>query len=101
MTGPLLLLDGASLWFRAYYALPDSITSPDGRSVNAVRGFADMVAALITKHQPTRLAVCLDLDWRPAFRVEAVPTYKAHRSPRTPAGGRRKRFPTPCRRRSR
>ncbi|MDV6284890.1 5'-3' exonuclease [Rhodococcus jostii] len=79
MTGPLLLLDGASLWFRAYYALPDSITSPDGRSVNAVRGFTDMVAALITKHQPSRLAVCLDLDWRPAFRVEAVPTYKAHR----------------------
>ncbi|MFZ2177190.1 MAG: 5'-3' exonuclease [Rhodococcus sp. (in: high G+C Gram-positive bacteria)] len=79
MSGPLLLLDGASLWFRAYYALPDSITSPDGRPVNAVRGFTDMVAALITRHRPSRLAVCLDLDWRPAFRVEAVPTYKAHR----------------------
>ncbi|WP_072689983.1 5'-3' exonuclease [Rhodococcus marinonascens] len=79
MTGPLLLLDGASLWFRAYYALPDSITSPDGRSVNAVRGFTDMVAALITKFEPSRVAVCLDLDWRPAFRVQAVPTYKAHR----------------------
>ncbi|MEV0946744.1 5'-3' exonuclease [Rhodococcus sp. NPDC049939] len=79
MSGPLLLLDGASLWFRAYYALPDSITSPDGRSVNAVRGFTDMVATLITKFEPSRVVVCLDLDWRPEFRVRAVPTYKAHR----------------------
>lgn len=79
MSGPLLLLDGASLWFRAYYALPESFTAPDGRPVNAVRGFTDMVASLITKHQPSRLAVCLDLDWRPQFRVDAVPTYKAHR----------------------
>lgn len=76
---PLLLLDGASLWFRAYHALPDSITAPDGRPVNAVRGFTDMVASLITRHRPLRLVVCLDLDWRPAFRVAAVPSYKAHR----------------------
>ncbi|PTR27537.1 5'-3' exonuclease [Rhodococcus sp. OK519] len=79
MSGPLLLLDGASLWFRAFYALPESMTSRDGRPVNAVRGFTDMVAALITRTQPSRLAVCLDLDWRPRFRVEAIPSYKAHR----------------------
>ncbi|MFM1726197.1 5'-3' exonuclease [Rhodococcus sp. PAM 2766] len=79
MSGPLLLLDGASLWFRAFYALPESMTAPDGRPVNAVRGFTDMVAALITRTQPSRLAVCLDLDWRPQFRVAAVPSYKAHR----------------------
>lgn len=76
---PLLLLDGASLWFRAYYALPESITAPDGRSVNAVRGFIDMVAALMARTEPSRLAVCLDLNWRPQFRVDAVPSYKAHR----------------------
>ncbi len=76
---PLLLLDGASLWFRAYYALPESITAPDGRPVNAVRGFIDMVAALMARTEPSRLAVCLDLDWRPRFRVDAVPSYKAHR----------------------
>ncbi|MBY4130375.1 5'-3' exonuclease [Rhodococcus fascians] len=76
---PLLLLDGASLWFRAYYALPESITAPDGRPVNAVRGFLDMVSALITRTEPGRLAVCLDLDWRPQFRVDLVPSYKAHR----------------------
>ncbi|MCX5045822.1 5'-3' exonuclease [Aldersonia sp. NBC_00410] len=79
MSGPLLLLDGASLWFRAFHAIPDSITAPDGRAVNAVRGFTDMVAALINRHQPSRLVVCLDLDWRPQFRVDAVPSYKAHR----------------------
>ncbi|WP_280424137.1 5'-3' exonuclease [Nocardia carnea] len=76
---PLLLLDGASLWFRAFHAIPDKITAPDGRSVNALRGFTDMVAALITRHRPARLVVCLDLDWRPQFRVDLVPTYKTHR----------------------
>jgi 5'-3' exonuclease len=79
MSGRLLLLDGASLWFRAFHAIPDKITAPDGRPVNAVRGFTDMVAALIVRHQPSRLVVCLDLDWRPQFRVDAVPSYKAHR----------------------
>lgn len=76
---PLLLLDGASLWFRAFYAIPDKITASDGRSVNALRGFTDMVASLVTRHRPARLVVCLDLDWRPKFRVDLVPTYKAHR----------------------
>ncbi|GAB2696688.1 5'-3' exonuclease [Nocardia thraciensis] len=78
-TGPLLLLDGASLWFRAFHAIPEKITAPDGQPVNAVRGFTDMVAALITRHAPARLVVCLDLDWRPKFRVELLPSYKAHR----------------------
>lgn len=76
---PVLLLDGASLWFRAYYALPESITAPDGRPVNAVRGFLDMISALITRTEPHRLVVCLDLNWRPQFRVDLVPSYKAHR----------------------
>ncbi|MGV9415585.1 5'-3' exonuclease [Nocardia sp. NPDC003693] len=77
--GPLLLLDGASLWFRAFYAIPEKITAPDGRPVNALRGFTDMVAALTKQHAPSRLVVCLDLDWRPAFRVDLIPSYKAHR----------------------
>ncbi|KZM73013.1 5'-3' exonuclease [Nocardia terpenica] len=79
VSGPLLLLDGASLWFRAFHAIPEKITAPDGRPVNAVRGFTDMVAALITRHAPSRLVVCLDLEWRPPFRVALVPSYKAHR----------------------
>ncbi|WP_024804831.1 5'-3' exonuclease [Nocardia sp. BMG51109] len=77
--GPLLLLDGASLWFRAFHAIPEKITAPDGQPVNALRGFTDMVSSLITRHAPERLVVCLDLDWRPRFRVQLVPSYKAHR----------------------
>lgn len=75
----VLLLDGASMWFRSYFGVPSSITAPDGRPVNAVRGFIDSVATLITRERPDRLVVCLDLDWRPQFRVDLVPTYKAHR----------------------
>ncbi|MEV6772112.1 5'-3' exonuclease [Nocardia sp. NPDC051030] len=77
--GPLLLLDGASLWFRAFYGIPEKITAPDGRPVNALRGFTDMIAALTKQHSPSRLVVCLDLDWRPQFRVDLIPSYKAHR----------------------
>jgi 5'-3' exonuclease len=76
---PLVLLDGASMWFRSYFGVPSSITAPDGRPVNAVRGFIDSMAVVINQQRPTRLAVCLDLDWRPQFRVDLVPSYKAHR----------------------
>jgi 5'-3' exonuclease len=79
VTAPLALLDSASLYFRAFYALPDSMTAPDGTSVNAVRGFADTVARILTDRRPSRLVACLDADWRPEFRVTALPTYKAHR----------------------
>ena len=44
MSQPVMLLDGASLWFRAFHALPEKMTAPDGRPVNAVRGFLDMIA---------------------------------------------------------
>ncbi|MEO7195763.1 MAG: 5'-3' exonuclease [Pseudonocardiaceae bacterium] len=79
MDAPLLLIDAASLYFRAYYGVPESITAPDGTPVNAVRGFTDMIARLIEARHPSRLVACLDLDWRPAFRVAAIPSYKAHR----------------------
>jgi len=74
-----MLLDAASLYFRAFYGVPTSITTPDGRPINAVRGFLDMTARLLTTHGPDRLVACWDDDWRPAFRVEALPSYKAHR----------------------
>lgn len=79
MSQPILLLDGASMWFRSYFGVPSSITAPDGRPVNAVRGFIDNIAALVTQHRPGRLVVCLDLDWRPQWRVDLIPSYKAHR----------------------
>lgn len=89
----LMLVDGASLWFRAFHGVPDTIVGPDGRPVNAVRGFTDMVATLITRLQPTRAVVCLDVDWRPQWRVEAVPSYKAHRVVAEDPTGRREEAP--------
>ena len=87
MSAPLVLLDGASMWFRSFFGVPSSIKAPDGRPVNAVRGFIDSVATVITELQPSRLAVCLDLDWRPQFRVDLIPSYKAHRvAEEEPAG---------------
>lgn len=76
---PLVLLDSASLYFRSFYALPESMTAPDGTPVNAVRGFADTLARILTERRPARLVACLDADWRPQFRVDLLPSYKAHR----------------------
>jgi len=75
----LMLLDSASLYFRAFFGVPESMTAPDGTPVNAVRGLLDFIARLVTVRSPDRLVACLDADWRPAFRVAAVPSYKAHR----------------------
>lgn len=75
----LQLHDAAGLYFRAFYGVPESIRAPDGRPVNAIRGYLDMTARLISTRAPDRLVACLDVDWRPAFRVAALPSYKAHR----------------------
>ncbi|WP_085149676.1 MULTISPECIES: 5'-3' exonuclease [Mycolicibacterium] len=75
----VLLLDGASMWFRSYFGVPSSIKAPDGRPVNAVRGFLDSIATLVGRERPSRLVVCRDDDWRPQWRVELIPSYKAHR----------------------
>jgi len=79
MTDALMLLDAASLYFRAFFGVPESLTAPDGTPVNAVRGLLDFVARLVTDRRPARLVACTDEDWRPAFRVAAIPSYKAHR----------------------
>jgi|LakMenE18May11ns_1017448.scaffolds.fasta_scaffold9822309_1 5'-3' exonuclease len=79
MTERLLLLDTASLYYRAFYGMPDTMRAPDGTPVNAVRGMLDFVARLVQDHEPTRLVACMDADWRPSWRVELIPSYKAHR----------------------
>lgn len=79
MPGQLTLLDAPSLWYRSFHGVPESITAPDGTPVNAVRGTIDLIARIVRDTRPARLVACLDLDWRPAFRVAAVPSYKAHR----------------------
>jgi 5'-3' exonuclease len=75
-----MLLDTASLYYRAFFALPETVTAPDGTPVNAVRGLLDMIGRLVRDRHPSRLVACLDADWRPAFRVAAIPSYKAHRA---------------------
>jgi len=75
----LMLLDSASLWYRAYYGMPDTLLAPDGTSVNAIRGYLDMTARLVSIYKPNRLVACLDGDWRPMWRVELFPEYKANR----------------------
>ncbi|WP_433781061.1 5'-3' exonuclease [Actinomycetospora sp. CA-101289] len=93
MDAPLMLLDSASLWFRAFYGVPATLTAEDGTPVNAARGFCDMVARLVRERRPGGVVACLDRDWRPAFRVRALPSYKAHRvdpsagDPSSPVGG--------------
>lgn len=78
-TQRMLLLDTASLYFRAFFGVPDSIRAPDGTPVNAVRGLLDFIARLVETYRPTHLACCWDNDWRPAWRVQLIPSYKAHR----------------------
>ncbi len=75
----LMLLDSASLWYRAYYGLPDTLLAPDGTPVNAIRGYLDMTARLVGIYKPDRLVACLDGDWRPSWRVDIFPDYKANR----------------------
>lgn len=74
-----MLLDSASLYFRAFYGVPDRRATPDAIPNNAIRGFTDMIATLVTDYHPTDLVACWDNDWRPAFRVAAIPSYKTHR----------------------
>ncbi|HEX6500504.1 MAG TPA: 5'-3' exonuclease [Micromonosporaceae bacterium] len=86
MDRPLLLIDAPSLYFRAFHGIPEKVgAAPDGTPVNAVRGFLDMLATLIRTRRPDRLVCAFDADWRPAWRVALIPSYKAHRL--SPDGG--------------
>jgi 5'-3' exonuclease len=78
--GTTMLLDAASMYFRAFYGVPETQTAPDGTPVNAVRGLLDMITRLLRARHPTQLIACMDASWRPAFRVAALPSYKTHRA---------------------
>jgi 5'-3' exonuclease len=77
--GRLLLVDAPSAYFRAFHGVPTTVTAPDGMPVNAIRGFLDVLARQIRDLQPTAFVAAFDADWRPAWRVEAIPSYKLHR----------------------
>ena len=74
-----MALDSASMYFRAFHGVPDTMTAPDGTPVNAVRGFLDAIARLVNDFGPTSMIAAFDADWRPQWRVDLVPSYKAHR----------------------
>lgn len=74
-----MLLDTASLYFRAFYGVPDTVRAADGTPVNAVRGLLDIITKLVTLYRPDAVVACWDDDWRPQWRVDLIPSYKSHR----------------------
>ncbi|HEV2476508.1 MAG TPA: 5'-3' exonuclease H3TH domain-containing protein [Candidatus Dormibacteraeota bacterium] len=74
-----LLVDGSSMFFRAFYAIPQTMRGPDGKLNNAVRGTLDTLARYVTDRKPRHVAFTTDEDWRPAWRVELIKGYKEHR----------------------
>jgi 5'-3' exonuclease len=77
---PLLAVDAPSLYFRAFHGIPENAARTEaGEPVNAIRGFMDMIAQLVRTRKPDRVVCALDADWRPAWRVALVPSYKRHR----------------------
>ena len=82
----LMLLDTASLYFRAFFGVPDTTKAPDGTPTNAIRGMLDFIARLVDNHAPTHMAACWDEGWRPTWRVALVPSYKEHRVAYVKAG---------------
>jgi 5'-3' exonuclease len=79
MSRDWLFVDGSSLIFRAFYGVPKTVRSPDGRLINAARGFLETLTRLIGTRHPAHLAVASDADWRPDWRVALIPGYKAQR----------------------
>lgn len=75
----ILLMDTASLYYRAFFGIPDTLKGPDGTVVNALRGMLDFVATLATTYEPDVIVACWDQAWRPDWRVELMPSYKTHR----------------------
>ncbi len=75
----LMLIDGNSLTYRAFHALPQDLATASGQVTNAVFGFTSMLINLVRDHQPDGVAVAFDRP-EPTFRHEQVETYKANRS---------------------
>ena len=80
MAGPLLLADAPGLLYRAFFALPDSITAPDGRPVNALLGSVNQLLQVIEQHRPRAVVACFGQE-SATYRTDAFPAYHAHRPP--------------------
>ena len=75
----LMLVDIATIYYRAYFSQPDSLKSPDGRTINAVRGTLDALTYFAAEFEPEHLVTAWDLAWRPEWRVELLDSYKTAR----------------------
>lgn len=93
MTDRWLLIDTASLYFRAYFGVPKTVRAPSvdddtsGQTINAAHGLLDMLTRLVDSYRPTHLVCAWDEAWRPAWRVALLPSYKAHRVAQIAADG--------------
>jgi 5'-3' exonuclease len=76
---PTLLVDSSSLIYRAFFSTPDTVRAPDGSGINAAHGFLGMLTRLVEDHDPSHICCAADDDWRPAWRVRLIDTYKTHR----------------------
>ncbi|MCW2747298.1 MAG: flap endonuclease, partial [Nocardioidaceae bacterium] len=78
--GPrLLVLDSASLYYRAFFGLPDTLKAPDGTVINALRGLLDFITTLSRTYEPEVVVAAWDDAWRPTWRVDLLASYKTHR----------------------
>jgi DNA polymerase-1 len=84
MPAPLLAVDGPSLIYRAFFALPDSITDDEGRPVNALLGMANLLLQVVEQHEPRAVVICWGAE-AATYRVELWPEYHADRPPVPPA----------------
>jgi 5'-3' exonuclease len=80
---PLLAVDAPSMLFRAFYALPKTITGPDGRAVNALLGTANLILREVEVHEPRAVVLCFGPD-AAAYRTELYPAYHAEREAAMP-----------------
>lgn len=83
-TGRALLVDAASLIYRAYFSTPDTVTAPDGMVVNAAHGFLNMLSRLVADRDPDLMVCAQDVDWRPQWRVDLIGSYKTQRTTMDP-----------------
>jgi 5'-3' exonuclease len=74
-----LLLDVSSMMYRAFFAMGDTASAPDGTPTGAVHGYLDMVASLFVSRRPDEIVHVYDHEWRPSARTDIYPAYKGNR----------------------
>ncbi len=75
-----IVVDIATMYYRSFYSLPDTIVSPKGEPINAIRGTLEALFMFIDRYQPSNIITCWDYDWRPDWRVELIDSYKTART---------------------